>query len=272
MHRIGLINALMYFFQVHIANFGRIFKLARYNVHQQTLRTSLGFGWIIIRDFVYYLVFIMFRYLMSGSQEVDGTNFILYLMVGIIAWNFMSEAINGVAMTVKQNNNMLSTIQFPVIILPTVGVIGVFIKRSFSYLVLIVVTIIFGDLADVNWLLFFYYNIAMFALMLVWSLIFSSMIAISNDFNQLYLAVASVLFYTVPVIWSYDNIASNVFIARIFKLNPFSYIIEGFRDAIYSGTMLDKEYTIYFWIFITVAFVIGAVLQNKLKNYYIDMV
>lgn len=266
-----LIKSIRYIVDEHKKNYKILIKIAKENMVQQTLRTSLGIGWVFIRDIVYFIAFIAFRYLMAGTGTIEGMSFILYIMIGLIAWNFMSECMNSSVMAIKSNKPILSSIKFPIAILPTIEIIAVFFKRLFTLFILFVVICIFGNVQDVTWWMFIYYFMCMFILMCTWNLIFSSLVAISNDFEQLYRAIISILFYTMPIMWSFENISSLTLI-RIFKLNPFVYIIEGFKDACVSGTFPNLEYTAYFWLLCLVLFCIGAVLQYKLKNHYIDLI
>ncbi len=267
-----LFKSIKYILKEHVENKKFIFNLAGKNMHQQTLRTSLGIGWVFFRDIIYFSVFILFRLLMSGNSNVEGMSFILFLILGIIPWNFMNECIMGGVMSIKNYKTILSSMKFPTIILPTVEVLAIFFKRMFTLLILLLVLFVFGDIRNINIFLFIYYFISMFVFMCIWNLTFSSLIAISNDFEQLYKSICSVIFYTVPVIWSFENIANYPNIIRIFKLNPIVYIILGFKDACVTGKFPNFEYTIYFWIISFVLFCFGSVLQYKLRHHYIDII
>ncbi len=265
-------DSLRYTFKEHFTNKRLIFQLSKENMRQQTLRTSLGIGWVLIRDLVYFTVFIMFRYLMSGSGEVEGMNFILFLMLGIIPWNIMSECINGSVMIIERSKGYLANLKMPIVILPTVEIIAVFMKRLFTFLIMIAVVAYFGDFGNIVWWMMIYYLLCMLVIMVAWNLIFSSLVAISNDFDQLYKAAASVLFYAMPVIWSFDALGSNDLVISVFKLNPFVYIIEGFRDAGAIGSIPDLQYTVYFWVVCMFLITIGSILQYKLRRHYVDLI
>ncbi len=267
-----IIESLKYTINEHRDNKAHIFKIARENMQQQTLRTSLGIGWVFFRDIIYFTVFIVFRYLMAGNGQIEGMHFTLFLMLGMIPWNFMNECINGGVNAVKQSKSMLSAIKYPITTLPTIEIIAIFLKRMFTLIILFVVIFIYGDLADVTWWMFIYYFIAMFVFMVIWNLIFSSLVAISNDFEQLYRAITSVIFFAMPIMWSFEVIKDYPGIIRLFKLNPFVYIINGFREACASGKLPDLEFSIYFWGFCLVLFCIGSILQYKLRRHYVDLI
>ncbi len=267
-----LSNSIEYILKQHKSSFKNILILAKQNMHQQTLRTSLGIGWVFIRDIVYFSAFVIFRYLMSGSGTVEGMNFILFLMLAIIPWNFINECLNTGVGSIKNNKYILSSIKFPVIILPTIEVLAIFMKRLFTLLIMFVVIVLFGDLKNVTLWMLTYYFISMFIFMCIWNSIFSALVAISNDFEQMYRAVVSVLFFTMPIMWSFEILRPYPNVIRIFKLNPFVYIIEGFRNSCHSGRLPDLEYTLYFWGLSIALFCVGSILQYKLKSHYIDLI
>lgn len=267
-----LFESLKFIYKEHKDNIIRIPSLAIQNMKQQTLRTSLGIGWVLIRDILFISIFIMFRYLIAGSGDVEGMNYILYMLIGLIAWNFINECLNGAVMAIKSNKHILSSMKFPIVILPLIEVLAIFIKRLFTLLILFFVIYKFGSLKDITWWMLFYYFISMFVLMVIWNLIFTSLVAISNDFEQLYRSIVSILFYTMPIIWSFETLEDYPLIIRVFKLDPFIYIINGFRDACATGNLPNLEYTIYFWGVCFVLLCIGSMLQFKLKRHYIDLI
>ncbi len=267
-----LTTSLKYVFNELYESKDNLLVLSKENMRQQTLRTSLGIGWVIIRDFVYYAAFILLRYLMSGGGEIEGMNFTLFLMLGLIPWNFMNECINGAVGAIKNNKTILSSMKYPITTLPTIEVIAIFLKRLFTLLIMLGIIIMFGDIRNITLWMFIYYFASMFIFMCIWNLIFSALVAISNDFEQLYKAIASIIFFTMPVMWSFEILQGYPWIIRIFKLNPFIYLIEGMRASCHSGILPDLEYTIYFWIFNGILLCIGAILQYKLKSHYVDLI
>ncbi len=267
-----LVQSVKYLFDEFKDNKANILGLAVQNMHQQTLRTSLGIGWVFVRDIIFYFVFIVFRFLVAGGGEINGMSFILYMMIGMIAWNFMNESINGGILAIKQNKSILSSIKFPISILPTVEIIAIFLKRAFTLLVLLAVVIYFGDVRTISPLLFLYYFVSMFLFMVCWNLIFSALVAVSNDFEQLYRAVTSIIFYTLPIFWSFESIKGFPILASFLKLNPFAYIIKGFHSAIVYETLPELGYTLYFWGLAILMFCVGAVLQYKLRRHYVDLI
>ena len=61
-------------------------------------------------------------------------------------------------------------------------------------------------------------------------------------------------------------------VCTLLKINPFYYIVKGFRYAMIGEKMQNAIYlTIYFWIVTLFIFIIGIRVFNKLKNHFSDV-
>jgi len=265
-------NAVSHVAMEHITNFKRILKLGYAHSKKETLGSTYGMGWTIFKDIIYFGVFILFRYLMSGSKEIDGMNFILYLITGLIPWFHMNNVINSGTHAIKKNAAIIKSINFPITTLPTIEVISIFINRSFSIIIGLIVLAIFGDIASFNLIKFLYFHFSMMIFMVGFNLVFSAFIAISVDFQHLYSAFTRVVFYSLPILWSFNQVASNTIIIRILKLNPMVYIVEGYRQAYVTNIPINIKYTTYFWMVTIVLLTLGGFIQYKLRKYYSDFI
>ena len=59
----------------------------------------------------------------------------------------------------------------------------------------------------------------------------------------------------------------------VLKLNPVFYIVNGYRDAMFSGKWFwqDMASTAYFWIVTIVLFLIGSTIFRRLKVHFADV-
>lgn len=267
-----MIKAVSFVFKEHKNNLYRIWHLSKSHMKKQTIRTSLGIGWIFIHDLIYFAVFTIFRYLLSGGAQVEGMNFIVYLITGLVPWFFMSEVLNNGTNAIKANGAIITSLRFPITVIPTIEVMAIFLKRLFTLIVAFGISAGFGYISSFRPMLFIYYFFSMLILMVFYNLIVSAFVAISEDFNQLYLAIVRVIFFSLPVIWSFESVAHIPWAIYLLKLNPMVYIINGFRDAFVLGNTPDLQYTIYFWGLCLVMFVAGCIVQYRLRKYYSDYI
>lgn len=266
-----IIQAVKYIISEHWNNRELIRKVAKDNTKRETSRTSLGVFWLYFRDLIYFSVYIVFRILMSGNSEVDGMDNVAFVLLGLISWFFMADVLNKGAAAIKANRGIIKSIKFPICTLPSISVCSIFYQRLFVFGVGFAVPVLFGYLDRINIFWGIYFIFCNVMLMISINLIFSALVAISGDFHQLYMALTRILLYLLPVIWTFTKI-SNPYLVILLKLNPMSYVISGFRNALALGQGPALYETIYFWIMVLVIFSFGSVVQFKLKKYYSDFV
>ena len=78
-----------------------------------------------------------------------------------------------------------------------------------------------------------------------------------------------------PIMWDFVDMGVNPYsnAARILKLNPMFYIVNGYRQ-----TLVEKHWfwempaqTLYFWGLVLVMLILGTKLFNKLKVHFADV-
>ncbi|GFI68582.1 teichoic acid translocation permease protein TagG [Lachnospiraceae bacterium] len=264
------IKALEFSIKEHWKNKSLILQLAIADSKKQTIRTSLGIIWLYIRDITYFIVYTLFRILVAGNGKVNGISAILYVVLGLVPWLFISDVLNKGSTVIKSNKSIVKSIAFPTTILPTAEVICIFIQKIFNLGVAFAITLIMEGGAGISIIGIIYYVLAMICLMICINSITSAFVAISGDFQQCYLAIIKVLIYALPVIWSFDRI-SNFKIVFALKLNPMVYVVEGFRNSFTRGFVFDVKYTLYFWGVLLLLLLISSYTQHKLSEFYSDL-
>ena len=254
----------------HRRNWRLILKIAYIDSGKQTVRSSLGIFWTYFRDMLFIGVFILFRMLISGNDKISGMDSVVYLVTGMIPWFFMNDVLVQGGLAIRNNRGIIQSIHFPVVVFPSISVLSILLKRILSFLLIFVVCILFGYGKTFRLGLFAYYMMAMLCLMMAISLVTTAIIAVSDDFRQLYEAGLRIMIYTMPILWDFSRVTA-VLPNVLLRINPMVYIIKGFRDAFVLGHTQDTLYTIYFWVCVFILFFVGSFLQFRLKKYYADL-
>lgn len=266
-----MLNSVKFVIGEHIENRRRILNLAIENMNKQTIRSSMGVFWLYFRDFIYFLVYTLFRVVTSGGGTIMNMNPIVYLLLGLIPFFFVNEVLNRGTAAIKNSKNIITSIKFPITTIPTIEVLSIFFQRILTFALMIMIVYFFGYGKSINYLKVLYFMFSMLVCMLVLNLLLSAFVAISTDFHQLYMSFMRILIFVVPVIWTFDNI-TNPILNVILHLNPLAYIINGFRYACVLGGMPSFGYTMYFWVSMIVLLLMGCHIQYKLRRYYADFI
>ena len=77
--------------------------------------------------------------------------------------------------------------------------------------------------------------------------------------------------WTTPIAWNIDYFSESV--QNILRLNPFYYIVEGYRDSFIGRDWFFQKIgiSIYFWVITLMLLVVGTVLYNRLKPHFADI-
>ena len=77
--------------------------------------------------------------------------------------------------------------------------------------------------------------------------------------------------WATPIIWSYSIVP--VQFQWVVKLNPFFYIIEGYRDSFINQIWFFQKpiLSMYFWILIIVMLYFSSKVFNKMRPQFADV-
>lgn len=249
-------------------------RLARYEVKSAHAETKLGLIWELLNPtlqiFIYWLVFGVG---LRGNDEVNGVPFIFWLMAGLSVWFFINDAILRGGNSINSRLGMLMKMKFPLSIIPAY-VIGSRIYQHLAMLLIVLVaSYVFGGM-PVQWTLLQlpYYMGAMIFFVFSVSLFMSTLITLIKDVHPLMQSIMRMLFYVTPILWVTDSFPA--ILRGILMLNPIAYIVNGYRDSILYGTWFfeDMTYTLYFWSFTFILFIIGSTLHLRFRKSFNELV
>jgi teichoic acid transport system permease protein len=267
-----MLKAIKYVFKEHKDNIYRIRTISKENVKRETVGTTLGLGWIVFKDVIYFGIFIFFRFLLAGDKQIEGMHFLIYLITGLAPWFFFNNVISSGSAVILRSKAIISSMVFPTTILPTIEVLTIFLTRIVTFFIPFIVIGIFGDIARFNILLFIYYVFAMVMIMLSFNMLISALIAVSRDFDHFYSAFTRLAFFTIPILWNFGELVEYPQIILLVKINPLIYVVTGFRDAFVKNNPIDLNYSIYFWSIVLLLWFFGSFVQFKLRRYYSDFI
>ncbi len=266
-----MLSSLKFVINEHIENRRKINHLAMNEIKVYSAGTTLGYWWTMVKDVIYFIAYGMFMALMYGDSNIEGVPRLVFLVVGLIPWYFITDSLGGGSMAIRKRAGILTKIKFPITIVPTYDILSIFYKRIASFLIILVILGLNGFLRNINIVQVLYYTFAMVAFMTAFNMFISAFVAISKDFSELYLSIVRIMIFFVPIMWSMDTIGDGV-IRHIVELNPLVYIIEGMRSAFIFSYPISITYSIYFWMVTIIVFVVGCNIQLKMKRIYADYI
>jgi ABC-2 type transport system permease protein len=164
--------------------------------------------------------------------KIPGQNYLVYLMTGLVIFNFFSEATNLSMSSIVVNFNLITKVYLPKYIFPLSKVLLSLINLGFALIALYFVIIFTGQGVSIAHLFLPFGFICLFVFALGVSLFLSAFSVFFRDMFYIYGIVLMTWTYLTPIMWPFfrefeknKDFITNPLIFKIFTLNPmFQYI------------------------------------------------
>lgn len=261
-----------------LENVGIIRRISKYEEKATYQSHYLGLVWQFLNPAIqigiYYLVFGLG---VNQGKKVDGVPFIIWMIIGMIAWFFINSSILGCSNSIYRQVGLVSKMKFPVSILPSVNITSNFVSYRAMMVLLLISMLAGGVTPTIYWLQYFYYFICMIAFLFSFGILNATISVLVRDYHIMLQSILRLLFYLSGPIWNIETaaqFAGKDLLIRILQLNPIYYIINGFRDS-----FLSKEWfwekgtqTLFFWLIVGVLLTVGSHLHMKFRARFVDFI
>lgn len=236
------------------------------------LGTYFGLPWAFIQPSMGILViWFVFTFGLRVGDITPGVPFIVWLVCGMVPWIFIAEALRGGCDVLIEYSYLLKKINIRASLIPLIKIFSAFIIHIFFILLVILISVVNKYMFSLFWFQVIYYSFAGLYLCIGVSYITSSINVFVRDVSQFIGVFIQLFFWITPIFWNITTVPEKI---RFFiKLNPFYYVITGYRDAFIYKRWFWENYqlTIYFWIVSTLIFLIGAAIFRRLRPHFGDV-
>ncbi len=227
-------------------------------------RSVLGILWSFLNPLltmtVQYIVF-------STIFRSDIPNFALYLLTGIVCFNFFSEASSIALMSIVGNAPLITKVYVPKYIYPLSRVLSSSINLLFSLIPLLAVMLITGAPLRPALLLLPFGLICLFLFSLGIGLLLSTAMVFFRDTQFLWGVVSMLWMYLSPIIYP-ESIIPVKFLT-LYKCNPLYHIIRFIRIILMDGISPEPKAYGLCIIASAVPLIIGAVVFKKNQDKFV---
>lgn len=227
-------------------------------------RSALGVGWSILNPLLTMFV----QYLVFSTLFSNGTkNYPVYLLTGIVFFNFFSEAINMGMTSITSNAALIKKVYMPKYIYPVSRVLSSLINLGTSMIPLFAVMLLTGIMPKASMLLIIYDIICLIIFVTGMSLMLSTCMTFFQDTLFLWGVVSMIWMYLTPIFYM-DTIIPDNFLG-IYHMNPMYQYINFARICIIDG--VSPAPASYLWCLLTalVVFVTGVAVFRKNQNRFV---
>ncbi len=249
-----------------------ILQIAKRDFQNKYLASYLGLFWAFAQPSVSMLVmwFVVTFGFKAGPVQL-GMPFGIWFICGYVPWIFINEAILGGGNSLLEYSYLIKKIYFRPSIIPVIKLITALIIHGFFLLLACSFAIGYGFYPTLYWLQLPYYLLCAIVLILGISWFTSAVTVFVRDIGQFLSVAMQIIFWMTPIIWQKTMLEGNM--KFIVYLNPFYYIVEGYRESFFSQMWFFEHVrlTIYFWAVTGCIFVIGALVFSRLKPHFADV-
>jgi ABC-type polysaccharide/polyol phosphate export permease len=229
--------------------------------------SSFGLLWAVINPLtqvaIYGIIFgIFFR---AQPNPAYGTHsYFLYLICGLIPWQFFSQAVNSSTGVILSNRNLImKAAGFPSEVLPIISIISQIMSHLIALAVLLAILVIFkvGLSVYILTIPIYLLFLTIFTVGLSW--IISSINVYMRDVQHIVGLIMTAWFFFTPIFYSTTIIPPKIL--PLIKLNPIYHVIDGYRYALLAGEFPPLGNFLYLAFISLLIFGLGGIVFRKLK-------
>jgi len=236
-------------------------------------RSVLGVLWSILQPILMMSVMaIVFSQMFKF--KVEGINYLVYLMTGIIMFNYFSDATNNAMTSVVMNFNLINKVYIPKYIFPISKCLFVginFILTLIPWLILIFLTYFgLGEYTchfSVWYILLPYIFVCFFMFTLGIGLILACISVFLRDMFYIYSIIVTIWNYLTPVFYSIKILPETL--QKLFVYNPLYIYITSVRTIVLEQSMPSGVYLLSVFLIGIFTLLLGLFIFKKKQDKFI---
>lgn len=211
----------------------------------------LGYLWSILKPiFLFIILYIVFDKFLRLGRDIE--HFPVYLLVGIVLWNFFTEATVQGLQSIVSRGDLIRKINFPKFIIVVSGTISAFINLIINTIVILVFCVINSVSISAEALLI----IPLIAELYIFSLAVAFFLATLNvkyrDISYLWEIFLQAAFYATPVIYPLQMVVKQMpWAASWLMLNPVAQVVQDVRKVLVTQQTLQLYDLVSFPVMLT---------------------
>lgn len=247
--------------------FSLFWELSNLDFNQKTAGTALGILWTYLNPLLSIgIIWFVFHF---GLKITSSKESMYTLLIGLMSWQFISDAITNGAGAFLEKPYLIKKIKFPFELLPLIKVVNSFrIHLPFIGLV-ILISIVSGSFSVVNAFFFipFMFVIVIFLAALVLAL--ATVVVFYRDAQNVITMTMQILFWATPIVWVIPSSPRFIAVAEFY--NPMSFIVSAYRFCFLGeNNNIGLGFGIFF-IYTVLAAGASTKLFYKLKDQFADV-
>ena len=239
------------------------------DLKSEVSRSYLGCLWWFINPLLFNIIYIFLSKIVFGKSEAY---FSLFILIGIITWNFFNSMLLSSLKILENNKQIISKVYIPKYILVISKSISLSIKYFISFIIVIVFIFYYKINFNFNMLYIFLIFLVYYIFTVSVSILVMHLSVLIEDMQNILNLFLKILFYISGVFYNINKRIPKPYKSILSRINPTAFFIIEFRKVIlYNVSPSFKGLT--FWLIISIIILnIGIRLVRKYDNTYVKVI
>lgn len=227
----------------------------------------LGYAWSLLKPLLLFcILYVVFVYFLKLGRDIE--HFPVYLLLGIVLWNFFTEMTSQSLTSVVGRGDLIRKIRIPRWMIVFASSISATINLGLSLIVVAIFMIVNGVAIDLGILWLIPSLIVIYLFALGCSFFLAAAYVRFRDLSYIWEVILQAGFYATPIIYPLQMV-NNELIEKLLLLNPMAFAIQ---DARHTVVTQDTLTTFGMWgmslvalipIVVTLVVFVGGILYFK---------
>lgn len=194
--------------------------------------SALGYIWSLLRPLALFLIlYLVFAKVFRLGGAIP--HYPVYLLVGIVVWNYFSEVTTGSVTAIVGKGDLLRKINFPKYVIVLAGSFAALINLALNSVIILLFMIINGVEIHFSVIYLPLLVLELFVFSLAIAFFLSTAFVRFRDINYIWEVVMQAAFYATPILYPVAFVISqSPLMAKILMLNPMAQIIQDIRQIL----------------------------------------
>jgi lipopolysaccharide transport system permease protein len=232
-------------------------------------QTVIGIAWVVLQPLMTMGVFTLFFGRLAKLPS-DGLPYPVFYFSALVPWAYFSTALQSCTSVVVDNQRVITKVYFPRVVLPLSAVVSGLVDFAIGFVVLFVVTAIYGIKPTLAALCLPVLLLLAVLTALAVGLWVSALNALYRDVRYVVPFLVQFWMFASPVAYPASLVPSRW--RWLYGLNPMTGVIEGFRWAL-TGHGRPPDLVLFASAGMVLVMLVGGLLYfNKMESTIADVV
>lgn len=239
----------------------------------------LGYVWSLLKPLLLFaILYVVFVHFLKFGSDIE--HFPVYLLLGIVMWNFFTEATVQGMQAIVGRGDLIRKINFPKYIIVISGTISALINLLLNLIVVFIFILFNGVSLNLTALLVPLNIFELYVFSLAIAFLLGALYVKFRDISHLWEVFLQGAFYATPILYPITMVAAqSELAAKILLLNPVAQIIQDARynlithDTITTSNFISNPWiAIVPYVLVVIAIVYATWYFKRSQKYFAENV